>query len=123
MVGLFAMSILNGCGYQAGNLSGQLLLEGQPIPGELLFELLNQDQQSVGQSITAYADAGGMFQTVLPASDRADQATQLRIVIRATPPTESGIPGTFDSSSGSEKVVTLTRSLPIDSPLVLALTR
>jgi len=117
---LVAVLILNGCGYHDGNLSGQLLLEGQPIPGELLFELLNEDHQSVGQSVTAYADARGLFQVSLPESDRA---THLRIVIRATPPTDSEIPGTFDSTGLSEKVVTLTRSLPVDNSLVFALTR
>ena len=119
-VSLAAGLFLNGCGRDDGNLNGQLLLEGQPIPGELLFEPLNADNQSEGQSLTAYADSSGWFEVSLLTNEKV---THLRIVIRAAPLTDNGIPGAFDSTSLPEKVVTLKRQLPIENPIVFALTR
>ena len=116
---LAAASFLSGCN-EGSDLSGQLLLEGQPIPGELVFELLDEKNKLAGQSITVYADETGSFQTLLP---EAGDATQLRIVIRATPISPEGVPSSFDSQGLPEKVVTLVRTLPIKTPLVFALTR
>jgi hypothetical protein len=116
---LMSACFLAGCG-DGGDLSGQLLLEGQPVPGELVFEPLTKENKSAGQSVTVYADATGRFQTLLP--ETAD-ASQLRIVIRATPVSPEGVPSSFDSQGLPEKVVTLVRTLPVDMPLVFALTR
>ncbi len=112
--------VLTGCTEGDGTVTGQLLLEGQPIPGEVLFEPLDDEGQTRGQPETAYADTTGEFHTAL--SDVGD-ATQIRIVIRATPVSEDGVPSSFDSTQLPEKVVTLKRGLPLRSPLVFALTR
>jgi hypothetical protein len=116
---LIAVICLSGCD-DGSDLSGQLLLEGQPIPGELVFEPLDEKKKLAGQSVTVYADETGNFQTLLP---EAGNAAQLRIVIRATPVSPDGVPSSFDSQGLPEKVVTLVRTLPIESPLVFALTR
>ena len=55
--------------------------------------------------------------------ERAAVVESTRIVIRAAPLTDNGIPGAFDSTSLPEKVVTLKRQLPIENPIVFALTR
>ena len=112
--------LLAGCSEDGGSVSGRLLLEGQPIPGEVLLEPLDKENQSTGQSETAYADTTGEFHTEL--SD-IGEATQIRIVIRATPVSEDGTPSSFDSTQLPEKVVTLNRELPLKNPLVFALTR
>lgn len=113
-------ALLTGCSEDGGSVSGKLLLEGQPIPGEVLFEPLDEEDQTTGQSETAYAETTGEFQTEL--SD-VGNATQIRIVIRATPVSEEGVPSSFDSTQLPEKVVTLKRELPLKIPLVFALTR
>ena len=112
--------LLAGCSEDGGSVSGRLLLEGQAIPGEVLFEPLDEEDQTTGQSETAYADTTGEFHAEL--SD-VGNATQIRIVIRATPVSEEGVPSSFDSTQLPEKVVTLKRELPLKSPLVFALTR
>ena len=112
--------VLTGCTGDGGSVSGTLLLEGQPIPGEVLLEPLDKEDQTTGQSETAYADTTGEFEAEL--SD-IGEATQIRIVIRATPVSEDGTPSSFDSTQLPEKVVTLKRKLPLKSPLVFALTR
>ncbi len=116
---LVTAGFLGGCG-NSSDLSGQLLLEGQPICGELVFELLDEKNELAGQSISVYADESGKFQTLLP---EAGETSQLRIVIRATPISADGVPSSFDSQGLPEKVVTLVRTLPIELPLVFALTR
>mgnify|MGYP005665612881 CR=1 FL=1 len=112
--------VLTGCNEDGGSVSGKLLLEGQPIPGEVLLEPLDKEDQTTGQSETAYADTTGEFEAEL--SD-IGEATHIRIVIRATPVSEEGVPSSFDSTQLPEKVVTLKRKLPLKSPLVFALTR
>jgi len=112
--------LLAGCVAEVETVSGQLLLEGLPIPGEVLFEPLDKEDQTTGQSETAYADTTGEFEAEL--SD-IGEATQIRIVIRATRVSEEGVPSSFDSTQLPEKVVTLKRELPLKSPLVFALTR
>ncbi len=113
-------ALLTGCSEEGGLVFGRLLLEGQPIPGEVLFEPLDKDGQTTGQSKTAYADTTGEFHAEL--SD-ISEATQIRIVIRATAISEDGTPSSFESTQLPEKVVTLKRELPLESPLVFALTR
>ena len=116
---LLTAGFLGGCD-NGSDLSGQLLLEGQPIRGELVFELLDEKNELAGPSISVYADESGRFQTLLP---EAGEASQVRIVIRATPVSADGVPSSFDSQGLPEKVVTLVRDLPIELPLVFALTR
>lgn len=96
------------------------MLEGQPTPGELVFEPLDEKNKLAGQTITVYADEMGSFEVLLP---ETAESSRIRIVIRATPASAEGVPSSFDSQGPPEKVVTLIRQLPIEGPLVFALTR
>lgn len=111
---------ISGCGSGVGTVSGQLLLEGKPISGEVLFEPLDEEHKLAGQSKTAFADTSGRFSVLL--SETGD-AKQIRIVIRATPHSDDGVPSAFDSRQLPEKVATLARELPLRKSLVFALTR
>lgn len=109
-----------GCSGSGDGVSGQLLLEGQPISGELLFEPLDVESKSVGQSATVHTDETGSFECSLP---DLEKVTYLRIVIRTTPVSNEGLPSAFDSQALPAKVVTLVRKLPVRRPFVFALTR
>lgn len=108
-------------GCQSGeSISGELLLEGMPIAGEILFEPLDAEGVSTGRAETVFADPSGEFHVALT---DIDEAEHVRIVIRATPVSEEGLPGTFDSQQLPDKVVTLRRTLPLRKSMVFALTR
>ena len=115
---------VTGCGsdVQTVAVTGQVTLDGLPVPAELQIEQLSDDGARVGRSAAAFADDTGRFTASIQRASAGVGPLKCQIVVRASRVTEAGGPAAFDEDALPEKVVRLVRILSDGDSLAILLT-
>lgn len=102
-------------------VTGDLLFNGRPQAGELIFEAVESQTGSRRPSVSVLVQESGRFRVVLP--EREQASAEFRILVRLAVTGESGLPAAFDPGALPEKTVELKRILHEGQHLTLAVTQ
>jgi len=102
-------------------VTGDLLFNGRPQTGELIFEAVETQTGGRRPSVSVIVPESGRFRVVLP--ERDSVSVEFRILVRLVVTGESGLPAAFDPGALPEKTVELKRILHEGQHLTLAVTQ
>lgn len=102
-------------------VTGDLLFNGRPQAGELIFEAVETQTGGRRPSVSVLVQESGRFRVVLP--EREQASAEFRILVRLAVTGESGLPAAFDPGALPEKTVELKRILHEGQHLTLAVTQ
>lgn len=102
-------------------VTGDLLFNGRPQAGELIFEAVETQTGGRRPSVSVIVPESGRFRVVLP--ERDNVSAEFRILVRLAVTGESGLPAAFDPGALPEKTVELKRILHEGQHLTLAVTQ